>query len=131
MTPSRRSLRTASWAAAMDDGRPIAKGKVIPGNKTVWRTGKTISASGGSEGWLSLLPAGSGAGAFAMIARPMSQPFCEGEKKAAVHELRAAELEPCGRELDAALEAAVGRFQPADRGGPPPRWELPLPVSAQ
>jgi hypothetical protein len=94
----------------MDDGRPVAKGKVIPGNKTVWRTGKTISASGASAGWLSLLSAGSGLVAFAMMARPMSQPFCEGEKEAAVHQLRAAELEPCGRELDAALEAAVGNF---------------------
>jgi len=35
MTPSMRWLRTASWAAAMDDFRPIAKGSTMPGNSTV------------------------------------------------------------------------------------------------
>ena len=46
-TPSMRSVRTASWAAATDDLRPIANGSTIPGNSTVCRTGSTIIASAG------------------------------------------------------------------------------------
>ena len=59
MTPSMRSLRTASCAAAIDGGRPIVSGSMMPGNSTVWRTGRMMSASGGSGGCVSLLLAGS------------------------------------------------------------------------
>ena len=46
-TPIGRSSRTACWAAAIEVGRPMAIGATIPGNSTMLRTGRMISASSG------------------------------------------------------------------------------------
>jgi len=48
MTPTMRSPRTASCAAAIDDFRASVNGSTMLGNSTVLRTGRMIIASRGS-----------------------------------------------------------------------------------
>src|SRR6202051_1016620 len=49
IAPGRWS-RTACWAAAIERWRPMVIGSMMPGNRTVLRTGTMISASGGRGG---------------------------------------------------------------------------------
>jgi hypothetical protein len=41
---------TARCAASIERGRPTLIGRMTPGNRTVSRTGRTMSASAGSSG---------------------------------------------------------------------------------
>src|SRR5713226_4447347 len=121
-TPIGRFALTACCAAAIEASRPSATGRIMPGKSTILRTGRMMSASSGSA----YVPSGDDRGAAAFAFSPagllsssrfmwLPQP-AQTERQATVLQAPVDELVLAGGQRDAALEAAVGNFQPVNDG---------------
>src|SRR3954470_2301629 len=122
-TPIDFSVRRASWAAAIEAGRPMASGSIMPGNRTAWRTGKMMSASCGSgRGCVSpeSVFCCSATSAISTSAFPD-----QAQDKTPAHEFRPLEFEPTCRQPDSAFEAAIRNLQAVDRRAPCHRRQDP------
>src|SRR6185437_9485532 len=128
-TPSGRSRRTASCAAARERSRPTVIGNTAPGNITTFRTGRMISASSGSGRDAVSPTAGSCAVIVPFGVRPSADNgvgfVCvssfmrwsarapQVQDQAALREFGYAGVEPASGKRDATLEGAVRDFEVA------------------
>src|SRR5262249_18155407 len=113
-TPIMRSLRTACCAAATDDFRPTTSGSTMPGNSTVWRTGRMTMASAGIESWPSPWACAALACCSACSAI-MSRLPCQADEETPFHQRRSPQLPAGRRKGDAPLETALRNLEALDR----------------
>src|SRR5690606_32493822 len=110
--PTGRLLRAASCAAATDLARPTVIGNTVPGNSTMFRTGRMMRASAGRS------MSGGGADCCWSFIFETSDELAQNDDEAAVHELASCDLVAAGRERQAPLEAAGGDLHPPYGGAP-------------
>src|SRR4051794_7319040 len=109
--PTLRPLRTASWAAAIDDGRPIVSGSTTPGNSSMFRTGRMIVASSGMTGWRWSVAAPESLLTSDIDPSFHKRLFGELQHETSIGKFRLAKLETPPRKGYLALEFSVGNFE--------------------
>src|SRR5580704_4707583 len=115
--PTGRWSRTACWAAAIERWRPMVIGSMMPGNRTVLRTGTMISASGGKGGsgpaWPALISDSPGD----LVSTTEGLRFLQSDQQAAVGGGTPHRAVAPARQAHAALEPALRQLQAVDGGG--------------
>src|SRR3954453_3560525 len=124
--PTGRCSRTACCAAAIERCRPTVTGITTPGNRTKFRTGMMIIASGGNGGsgasgrvwfgWMEGDPPPCSMRIW-LISATGHPRLLKRDHDAAAGRLPADRRIAAGRQTDAPLETALRQFKTVDYGG--------------
>src|SRR5215211_6097878 len=117
--PTGRCSRTACWAAASERGRPMVIGSTTPGNITISRTGRMMSASGGSGGMdVGARPVRSSDGANACMSATEWLRLVKGNHETAVDGRAAYVAVVSDGQAQATFEASLRDFEAMNGCGP-------------
>src|SRR5262245_1339291 len=117
-TPTWRCSRTACWAAVIERGRPTVTGSTVPGNSTMSRTGRMMSASGGNGGSdCAGRPGLCSSGLRASMSATRRLHLLQRDHQATVDGRAPHAGIASGRQAHAPLKAALRQLQPMNDGG--------------
>src|SRR5512139_1421395 len=126
--PTLASVRTASWAPATVLSRLIATGRITPGNRTMLRTGRTISMSSGRLGAGRRSSVAGAVGVSSVLIRSPrpARAADQQQLQTTIREFLRGQLPGAGGQGEAPLEAAVRDLEPLDRGARQPPGQAAL-----